>query len=147
MAYTAKAIANAVIERARERNINDINPMKLQKLIFFAQSWHLRLINQILFDDPIERWKYGPVVRDVYHEFKMFSYHPIRTYATDALGFTPTVRPEDDFTWDFLNRILDVYGSYSATELSEMTHKPDTAWSMGELNTIITIEELARGAL
>ncbi|MDZ5641674.1 hypothetical protein [Enterobacter sp. A103] len=36
MAYSAIAVANAFIEKANERGICDLSPMKLQKLVFFC---------------------------------------------------------------------------------------------------------------
>ncbi|AKD37506.1 hypothetical protein I926_00880 [Pasteurella multocida subsp. multocida OH4807] len=145
MAYSAKAIANTVIEMARARGIFDVSPMKLQKLIFYAQSWSLKLNNVKLFSDPIERWDYGPVVRDVYHEFKGFGYHPITLLATDALGYIPVVRPDDLYSLDLIGRVLDVYGRFSAIELSNMTHAQGTAWKMGKTETIISDEDLKNG--
>ncbi|KGQ30006.1 hypothetical protein P375_11400 [Gallibacterium genomosp. 2] len=147
MAYSAKAIANAIIERARAKNIFDISPMKLQKLLFYAQSWNLRVNNQVLFDDPIERWNYGPVVRDVYHEFKNFGDQPITLFATDALGYIPIIKPDDENSWLLIDKILDVYGKYDALQLSNMTHAPDTAWSKGNIGTFISTEELNEGTL
>lgn len=145
MAYSAKAIANTVIERARVKGILDVSPMKLQKLIFYAQSWSLKLNNVELFTDPIERWDYGPVVRDVYHEFKGFGYQPITLLATDALGYTPVVRPDDEYSLDLIDRILDVYGQFSAIELSNMSHAQGSAWGMEQIGTIISAEDLKNG--
>lgn len=145
MAYSAKAVANAIIERAQDKNILDVSPMKLQKLIFYAQSWSLKLNNKPLFDDPIERWDYGPVVRDVYYEFRGFGYRPISLLATDALGYIPIINPDDEDSWALIDKILDVYGQYSAVQLSNMTHSEDTAWSMGKVGTTISVDDLIDG--
>lgn len=147
MAYSARAVANSLIELARQKNILDVSPMKLQKLIFYAQSWYLRLYNTELFNDPIERWQYGPVVRSVYDEFKSYGALPIASLASDAQGFIPTIKPNESTTKDFLNKILDVYGQKTAEQLSNMTHQPGTSWSLGAPNTIITLDELKQGVL
>lgn len=144
MAYSAKAVANTIIELALQQGIHDVSPMKLQKLLFYVQSWYLRLYNQKLFNDPIERWDYGPVVRDVYNEFRTFGYSPITKCATDALGFTPIVQTSDSKTRDLINRVIEVYGQFSAYQLSNMTHAPGGAWSRNK-EPIISDQDLCEG--
>ena len=46
MAYSTIAVANAFIERAKGAKITDLTPMKLQKLVFFAQSWSLKILDK-----------------------------------------------------------------------------------------------------
>jgi uncharacterized phage-associated protein len=43
IAYSAMVVANAFIECSLEGGLNNLKPMKLQKKIFYAQSWHLAL--------------------------------------------------------------------------------------------------------
>jgi Uncharacterized phage-associated protein len=51
MAYPTIAVANAFIERAMKGQLPDLDPMKLQKLMFYAQSWNLKIYNEPLVDD------------------------------------------------------------------------------------------------
>lgn len=62
MAYSATAVANAFIEKATKGELSELTPMKLQKLLFYVQSWHLRLYNEPLIDDFFAKWRYGPVI-------------------------------------------------------------------------------------
>jgi uncharacterized phage-associated protein len=39
--------------------------LKLGKLLYFAQGWHLGLHGTPLFDDPVLAWREGPVVSEV----------------------------------------------------------------------------------
>ena len=145
MAYSARAVANTVIELAIKHGIRDLNLMKLQCLLFFIQSWHLKLYNQPLFDDFIERWDCGTVIRDVHNEFKTFESSPITSFATDALGYQAFIQEYDIMTKELIKRIFDVYGGFSATQLSNMTRTQETAWSKGDLHTIINFEDLKTG--
>lgn len=38
-----------------------ITTMKLQKLVYYAQAWHLVFHSEPLFADTIEAWPQGPV--------------------------------------------------------------------------------------
>ena len=145
MAYSARAVANTVIELSTKHGIRDLSPMKLQCLLFYIQSWYLKLYNQVLFDDFIERWGCGTIVRDVHNEFKTFGSSPINSLATDALGYQAFIQDHDTMAKELIKRIFDVYGRFSATQLSNMTRTQDTAWSKGDLHTIINFEDLKTG--
>lgn len=41
--------------------------MKLQKLTYYSQAWHLVWTEKPLFDNRIEAWANGPVVRELYN--------------------------------------------------------------------------------
>lgn len=134
MAYSALAAANAFIRHAKEGRLAQLSPMKLQKLLFYAQSWHLGLYDEPLFDDFFARWKYGPVVPSLYHEFKEYGASPIASYGgyyndRDARIECPTIPDDDARAHALIQRIIEVYGRFSGAQLSELTHRPGTAWS------------------
>ncbi|PKP61136.1 hypothetical protein CVT91_03840 [Candidatus Atribacteria bacterium HGW-Atribacteria-1] len=55
-----------------------ITNLRLQKLLYYTQVWHLVNFNkEPLFDDEIKAWNFGPVVEEVYHKFKNFRHTPI----------------------------------------------------------------------
>jgi hypothetical protein len=145
MTYSARAVANTVIELSAKHGIYDLSLMKLQCLLFFTQSWFIKLYNQPLFDDFIERWNCGTMVRDVYNEFNTFGSSPINSFATDALGYQAFIQDHDVMTKELINRILDVYGRFSASQLANMMRTQETAWSKGNLHTIINFEDLKTG--
>ncbi|WP_307850044.1 MULTISPECIES: type II toxin-antitoxin system antitoxin SocA domain-containing protein [unclassified Saccharopolyspora] len=39
--------------------------MKLQKLVYYSQAWHLVWDERPLFDEPVQAWANGPVVPDL----------------------------------------------------------------------------------
>lgn len=136
MAYSAIAVANAFIEKAKSKGINDLSPMKLQKLVFFAQSWSLRLLDRPLVEDFFAKWQYGPVLPQLYHAVKDYGNRHISGLIstlefTDDGGFsTVTPKVDDDIQYNCLiDNILDVYGSMTAAHLSKLTHLPGSAWS------------------
>ena len=66
-----------------------ITNLKLQKILYYIQAQSLKQNKKPLFSNPIEAWRHGPVVREVYSYYREYMNLPI----TDA--FHPTV---DDFT-------------------------------------------------
>lgn len=131
--YSAIQVGNALIDEAK-RNDERISPMKLQKLAYYAHGWHLAIVNDPLIDEGVEAWKYGPVVKSLYHEFK-----DLRKGEIDRRGMTfqfvdhrfvsdePTFGPDDD-AYPLVEQIWKVYGKYTAVQLSNATHAEGTPW-------------------
>lgn len=144
MAFSAIAIANEFLKLAERDHVTDVTPMKLLKLVYYAQGWHLAIENQPLIDEQIEAWQYGPVVPSLFHEFKQYGNQPITELAETIIDdpesplgefHTPTLGDDDspgtsdpDFTRRLIERVWDEYGSYSASKLSNMTHEPNGPW-------------------
>ncbi|WP_455474723.1 Panacea domain-containing protein [Bartonella sp. B30(2025)] len=131
---TVQEIANFFLDKGYEENIA-ISPMKLLKLVYFAYGWVLAITDKRLFSDPIEAWEYGPVVRDLYHEFKCWGKDPIsRRSQTSDLRTGGTVIPRilkekcDRNIIKILDKVWDVYKDFTAIQLSEETHKKETPW-------------------
>ncbi|MDR1165980.1 MAG: DUF4065 domain-containing protein [Deltaproteobacteria bacterium] len=110
--------------------------MKLQKLLYFAQGWHLAYFDFPLFEDPIEAWKYGPVVSSVYFALssrkkKGVITDTIRGYfvrGTDyALG-TPEMEFHNDDIGDFMTSFWNSYSKKSAWELVATSHAKGSPW-------------------
>lgn len=144
MAYSAMQVANALIRRSQDGEIVNLTPMKLQKLMFFAQSWYLRLNGRRLINDEFVRWQYGPVVQSVYYEFAKNRGTEIKYMAKNAQGknFDSHLDIHDEA---FMNELIKAYGGYTGWQLSDMTHAEGGAWSMGGMGSVITDREMLNG--
>jgi uncharacterized phage-associated protein len=127
--YSAKSIANYFLSKA------ELSPMKLQKLVYFAHGWHLALFEDPLIDEMVEAWEFGPVIPSLYHEFKSFGNRTIDEEASDlewrggtSFKVYKTPPPEDPQTIALLDRILEIYGNFSAAQLSNLSHSPGGPW-------------------
>jgi uncharacterized phage-associated protein len=150
MAYNAKAVANYFLDVAASHKTS-LTPMKLQKLIFFAHGWHLALCDEPLIAETVEAWQFGPVVPSVYHEFKHERSGAISSRATefdldDFAIIEPSVPAEDSQARAVMDKVWQAYGKLSATQLSNLTHLPDTPWAnarakYGETQRSVPIEE------
>lgn len=141
MAHTAKAVANHILDLAEAEGV-EITPMKLQKLVYFAHGWHLAILNSPLINEQVECWKYGPVIRSLFHEFKEFGLDPITRRAVEhhfesdpasrrfkAWSSTAELHNPSEETLGLIKDVWQVYKIYSAVKLSNMTHLPDTPWT------------------
>jgi uncharacterized phage-associated protein len=89
--------------------------MKLQKLVYYAQGFYLAIHGQTLFSEPIKAWERGPVVPDLWHEYKK--------YGSSPLPIPRSVAYFDDPTRDLLSEVSAVYGQFSAWRLRELSHQ------------------------
>jgi uncharacterized phage-associated protein len=126
MPYFAAQIANEFIRRGKADAVN-VDPLKLQKLVYLAHGWHLAFLGTPLISEPVEAWRYGPVVRSLYRQFKEFGVSPITTEAD--LPKAP-IEPIDDKSRSLLDQIWKTYGKKNGLELSMLTHEPGTAWDI-----------------
>lgn len=102
-----------------------ISNLKLQKLVYYAQAWHLALHDAPLFEEDFQAWVHGPVIPSLYQEYRAFGWQPILKEATPRL-------PEDVF--QFLNEVAEEYFACDAYELERMTHVEDPwNWARGDL--------------
>lgn len=115
MVMNALDIAKKLLYKAtNEDNGELISNLKLQKLLYYMQGYHLAVFDTPLFDDEIEAWMYGPVVRSVYEEYSKYGHQGIEC------NEIPVSLSDDEE--ELFNEVYDVYGQYSAIGLMKMTH-------------------------
>ncbi len=133
--YSAKAVANELLEIAGQSGVKDMTPIKVQKLVYFAHGWCLAFHGEPLVRQGIQAWKFGPVVADVYHEFKDCGNAPIRRLATELayedrglIEIEPRIDEGDEETRKVLDEVWRVYGRFTPIQLANLTHEPGTPW-------------------
>ncbi|MFN0132835.1 MAG: Panacea domain-containing protein [Phycisphaerales bacterium] len=117
-AHTALEIARYLLWRvARERpdDPDYLTPLKLQKLLYYVQGWHLVEAQTPAFDDEIQAWRDGPVVVAVYREFRSLGKGPILSAPQTPPELVAPTRAVVESVWSR-------YKDYSAFKLSDMTH-------------------------
>ena len=115
---SAKDVADYFISKASLLD-DDITNLKLQKLLYYAQGFHLALYGTPLFKEKIEAWIHGPVCPAVYHQYKDFGSNNIITSLIQK-NFNEIFTNEQ---LEFLDEIYEVFGQYSAWKLRDMTHQ------------------------
>jgi uncharacterized phage-associated protein len=109
-------IAHKILKKAGSADEGElITNLKLQKMLYYMQGFHLACFDTPLFDEEIEAWQYGPVVPSVYDHFKE---HKSRGIEYDGETIDLSDREESLF-----NEVYRVYGKFSAIGLMNMTHE------------------------
>jgi len=109
-------VADYFLSLVNEEMDGRISNLKLQKLLYYAQGFHLAIYNKRLFDSTIQAWDHGPVVPEVYQKYKKYGAKGIPS--PKAIDYDKY----DDTTKEFLDEIYDVFGQFSAWKLRNMTH-------------------------
>jgi uncharacterized phage-associated protein len=92
-----------------------ITNLKLQKLVYYGQGFHLAVYGRPLFDARIKAWAHGPVVPSLWHDYKHYGSSPIKPEPLDKSRLTVEQRK-------LLDEVYLAYGQFSAWRLREMTH-------------------------
>ena len=108
------------LSRARDKDCGDIiSNLKMQKLLYYAQGNFLATLDKPLFNDKIEAWRHGPVVKNVYDRYKKYGKLAIDFIELDNFQ---SEKYNDDHV-DVLAYVFNKYNSLSAWELREKTHE------------------------
>ena len=117
-------VARYFLKRSQEIDSKGLDPMKLNKLVFLAQGWHLGIHDESLINEDIEAWKHGPVIPSLYHKFKWYR---ARTIPFKKYKDIPDQLLTDKIT-EFLDMVWSSYKDHNAVYLSNLTHIKDSPW-------------------
>jgi uncharacterized phage-associated protein len=116
-----------------------LDHLKLQKILFYCQAVHLVLNNgQELFNDKIEAWAYGPVIPEIYHQYKIYGFDTLDPVELDEI---PTLTNEQRRAIDLT---LEYYGAMTGIQLMAHTHD-ESPWKDAyneKPNTVIEITSI-----
>ena len=139
MAYKALDIAKKLIFKAQNDEPNGgerLTNLKLQKLLYYQQGFHLAFFGTPLFAEDVEAWMYGPVVPAVYDE-----------YSASGSSALPEVKEPVSLSEDeeeLFNEVYDAYREFSAIGLMNRTHS-ERPWLDAvphDRGTVITQESM-----
>ncbi|HEL1102533.1 TPA: DUF4065 domain-containing protein, partial [Streptococcus equi subsp. zooepidemicus] len=137
-------VANYIIEYSNKKGYQ-INNLKLQKLLYFVNVRNILEKGAPLFEESMEKWKYGPVVPDVYHEYKRFGAFSISNdemimeyveFSTSPFGELSDLEiteynPQKVENTELIEATVDALNSLGPFELVDITHT-HTPWKKDE---------------
>ena len=100
-----------------------ITNLKIQKLIYYAQAWHLAIYEKPIFNAEIEAWVHGPVVPELYRALKIHGHHDIRREDFTECTATELYGRFGDSVKRVVDIVCEDYFSLSAYALERKTHK------------------------
>ncbi len=106
--------------------------MKLQKLLYYMQGYHVGALAQPLFPEAIEAWEHGPVVREVWYRFNKYGADDIPQDVVNEIPFRGSAITTD-YQLSLLNWVYDTYGRYTAAQLRDRTHH-EMPWEKAYVN-------------
>lgn len=95
-----------------------VQPMKLQKLVYYAQAWSLVRDNEPMLSERFEAWRYGPVCPELYRSHAGADVVPVPYPLGDASQLSPAAQQT-------VLAVLRAYGRKSSAWLSDLTHRED----------------------
>lgn len=137
--YKPTWVANSFLVRGQNASVNDITPMKIQKLVYMLHGWNLAVTGQPVIGEQFEAWPHGPVNSTIYHQFKANKSRPIREYAKDIDPVTGNevatyVGVNDAQFYNVFDRVWNKYSGLTGGQLSDLTHAEGTPWSFSRIN-------------
>ena len=131
--HDPRAIANYLVKKAAaDVSGKPLTIVHLLKLVYFAHGWHLGRTGQPLINRPVEAWKYGPVIPEVYDAFRrdIERGSVVEKLATNRRGEPFDCEAElDEKERRVLDDVYEVYAPLSGHALSDMTHQDGSPWS------------------
>jgi len=100
-------------------SLEEMNAMKLNKLVGIAHADYLQIYKEPLLDEKIEAWKYGPIVVSVYRKYFRRGKEKLKQEENISLP---------KFIKQFLSIVHDNYKEYNHLQLSTLTHSKGTPW-------------------
>lgn len=114
--YTPNDIASFILKKYNYDKIKEmITPLKLQKLLNYVYSY-LLVFEYKIFDESPQAWAHGPVFKSVYDKYSSYGYRCIDIPSED-------VSLHEKELENFVLKIAEGYGKFSAKDLEHLTHK------------------------
>mgnify|MGYP000856125448 CR=1 FL=1 len=156
-------VANYIVCYAAENHSNKpLTHLKLQKILYYVTTEFLKKNPEInsIYPEKVEKWQFGPVISDVYNEFKTYGGKPITSptseiiFSEDGLDFE--IKDFDISAFEDSNeclvriakQVIEKLIVKDAFTLVDMTHQ-EKAWltaqsqiQNGERGLTYTLEEL-----
>src|SRR5262245_50729606 len=132
---TALDVAGYLLTLPAEEDGDLISNLKLQKLLYYCQGFALVILGRPLFNAAIKAWEHGPVVPEVWHEFREHGANQIPV----PENFDIEVLSAEERK--LVDEVYSVYGQFSGWKLRKMTHS-EPPWADTARNAVISHERM-----
>jgi|ERR1700691_793029 len=126
MPYNTYLVTNSFLCQSFSQKI-PIDPMKAQKLTYFAHGYYLALTHKPLINEYFQAWKLGPVAPSLYQDLKIYRGNDIEDYINSRGIFNKKLNNDKQFI-QIRDFVWDTYKDANFMKLSNLTHKKGYAW-------------------
>lgn len=119
--YNTLPISNKILQLASQRNLS-LSKMKLNKLCYLVHGAHLAITEDLLFNEPVEAWRHGPMFPSLFHGLGKDGAKPL------SFPITKTVIQLSELQNQIVARILNDFGNKEAFQLSDILQEKDGPW-------------------
>ncbi|MCU9614065.1 DUF4065 domain-containing protein [Caldibacillus lycopersici] len=129
MCYDVRTISRWFIENNTDAaNASFNGHLKLQKLLYYAQAMNLAVTDKPLFEEKIEAWENGPVVKEMFIEYRHNNF-------SERVKSLPDDYELNNQTRKILQIVNHIYGTQTGTQLVELTHSEEPWLELKDLAT------------
>lgn len=151
MSYNVLSVAKYVLSE------KSMTHLRLQKTLYFLQAGFLMIKGETLFEGNIEAWTHGPVVPDVYREYRYSGNRELSFDESDRemeMGMAELFGQNEVFedlkelesdeeSIELIKEIMTNLKSVTTWELVNLTHQYETWKNHHETDkTVIPVEEI-----
>lgn len=115
-------LANYVIMRCNKEN-KEISNLKLQKMVFYCQAYHIARYRERLIDNQFEAWRHGAVLPALYDDYSYLGYSNIHKY--NEVEYNNMRSEFGEYLTGFLDKIIDKYSVLTPSEIRELNHREE----------------------
>lgn len=124
--------ANYILKSSMD-NGYDLTPIHIIRLVYFSYSWHLAITGKPLIVEYIEAWRFGPIIRSVYDEFKKYGNEVIRDFGSffdiKKLNFIKaSYNIFNKESEEIMDSVVKHYAILQPFQLSFLATKEGTPW-------------------
>lgn len=114
-------VANFFLNIVDRDSGSTITPLKLQKILYYAQGYYLAMNKKELFKEDFQAWAHGPANPEIYEKYKSYGFDAIDEPSENEI---PNF---DENIVDFLYHIWNNFGIFDGKYLEDLTHQ-ETPW-------------------
>lgn len=115
--YDALEVAKYVINKCIKLG-RPISNLQLQKILYYAEAEYMKKREgEVLFNNTINAWQYGPVIPEVYYNYNIYSASEITDYQDG--------KDLDSLTKHIIDPVIEKKSKLNAWTLVEKTHSED----------------------
>ncbi len=99
-----------------------ITNLKLQKLVYYCQAWHIAMFETPIFEEEFEAWIHGPVLPELFYQYKGSYYRPIERDDLDGQSLEILRKKFGKTLSEHIENVVEEYFGMESYALEQTTH-------------------------